>query len=214
MTSPAVELLPLVVEANRRLGLSDEVPLDVPAVIEKVYEAVAAPAREDAFADPYLLEGLTHGLVRCYRAQSLPDLDEQAAELRIGLEQIRQALAYLVEEAQPVDTRPPAGVARWLIDVLEAPQTEVAALLGVAARTLHRWTTGESAPSGLDAARLRTTARLAAILRHALTGPGILLWLTTDHPDLGGPPAALLDDPADYPLLVRLAARLRSHSAT
>ncbi|MDQ3757303.1 MAG: MbcA/ParS/Xre antitoxin family protein [Actinomycetota bacterium] len=212
----AAELLPLVADLSRRLSTAKEAPFDFVAVLDKVADRLpTSPVQlELSGVDPYLAEALTYGVMRCYRALRRPPRQARP-ELRIGLEQIRQALAYILEEEPTSDIRPLDEIARWLTHTLDTRQADVAEVLGVSTRTLHRWCTGASSASGAEAARLRLVARLVSNLRHAMTPSGALLWLREPHPDLGGrAPAELLDDIGAYSMLVRLAARTRSHSAS
>lgn len=207
----AESLFPVVSHAAQELAVSREVPPGLPAVVEQVYEALPDPTRADASAvDPYLVEALTYGVARCFRALAGPP-KRSRAELRIALEQVRQALAYIVEEEPVHDDASAAAVAAWLIETVEVPQRELAEVLGVNPRTLQRWAAGESTPSGVEATRLRTLARVVNNLRHVLTGTGVLLWLREPHRDLRGKrPSELLGTPEAYTALVRLAARARS----
>ncbi len=210
----ASELLPLVTETNQRLALSPELPPDIHAVVEKVYTSLPAPLDEAAGGiDPFLTEALSYGTARCYRALTLDKDSEKRAELRIGLEQVRQALAYLLDEEPVADDRPPQQVAAWLVEATDVPQTDLARVLDVAPKTLHRWVIGDSTPGADEVARLRVVARIVANLRHAYTGPGAVAWFEHQHPDLKRRPADLLSQSSNYPSLLKLAARTRSQDA-
>lgn len=211
LADAARDLLPLVSGAAARLAVSRHVPDDLPGVVETVFDRLPEPALAEAGGvDPYLVEALTYGVMRCYRALTLPPARARR-ELRVGLEQVRQALAYIVEEAPTQDDRPATQLATWLVATLNSPLREIAEVLGVNLRTLQRWTSGDSSPSGEEAFRLRAVARLVNNLRHALTGEGVLLWLREPHPDLRGRPPMALLAPATFPRLLVLASRARSN---
>lgn len=98
---------------------------------------------------------------------------------------------------------------RWLP---HATRDEIAELAGVNRRTLARWSTQNAPP----ARRLRTVARLVAILRHSWTEDGIVAWFHRPRRDLQGQrPIALLKDPNyDEDALISAARAGRSQYAT
>jgi len=208
----AADLLPLIADANQRLATTADVPLDIPAVIDKLFERIPDPP-DFTGIDPYLADALIYGAARSYRALTRSDERQKRRELRIALEQVRQALTYILDEAPAADDRNSAQLARWLVETIDAPQRDLSVSLGVAPRTFQRWLSGETTPTGIEASKLQMVARLVANLRHSLTGPGVLWWLQRTHPSLGKPPQQLLDDPSAYPTLVRLAAQTRSSGA-
>jgi DNA-binding transcriptional regulator YiaG len=212
----AGELLPLVTDLGHRLGVQRRVPMDMQPVLDKVADRIPEPSNGSELSgiDPYLAESLAYGVMRCYRALMRPPAQARP-ELRIGLEHVRQALAYILEEVPTSDDRTPQEIASWLAGAVESRQSDIADVLGVSSRTLYRWATGTSTPAGPEAARLRLVARLVNNLRHAMTPAGAVLWLREPHRELGGgAPSSVLDTPDAYPVLVRLAARTRSHSAS
>jgi DNA-binding transcriptional regulator YiaG len=210
------DLLPVVDGFSETLSTSKDVPPDARAVLDKVFERLRELGIDSVIpgADPYLTTSLAAGLARCYRALDA-DTNATRRELRVGAEQIRQALAYIGEESASNDDRTPPEIAAWLIRTVEVSDAELADTLGVAARTLRRWANGESAPSGEEAARLRILGRVVNNLRHSLTSPGVILWLNQPHASLKNkPPRELLDDRDAYQQLATLAARTRSHGAS
>lgn len=217
-TSPswvARELLPLVQDVSDRLAKNREIPLDLQAVIDKVHDRLPllGPDPSIPSVDPYLAGALAAGLARCYRvfAENGP---HGRKEIRLGLEHVRQALAYIVEEAPTAEDRSPREITSWLIETAESSDSTIAAILDVNPKTIRRWSTGVSKPSGDEAAKLRVLARVIENLRFSLTTPGVLLWMTQPHIDLGDrTPKDLLNEPQAYGQLVTLAARTRSHGA-
>lgn len=205
----AAELLPVVRDAARTLSRSAKIPADIDAVIEKLYQQLPT-VEQWSGVDGYLAASLNQGLVRCFRALEHDD-DTTRAELRIGLEQIAQSLAYLLDEAPVADRQEPHELLSWLTDVTEAPRTDLAELLGVSTSTVARWLAKGSVPGSRDEARLRVVARIVANLRHSMTAEGLIEWFVSAHPDLGGrAPAAFLGESDMYPQLLRLSSRTRS----
>lgn len=211
LADAAHDLLPVVGDLANRAAVEREIPIDALAVVEKVYERLPEPIAVEAVGvDPYLLDALTYGAMRCYRALNLPTSGARR-EFRIGLEQIRQALSYIIEEAPVQDDRPPGELARWLAATLNSPLREVAEVLDVNVRTLQRWVAAESVPTGSEAFRLAAVARLVNQLRHAFTSEGVLMWLREPHRDLKGQAPLTLLDAEALPALMSLASRARSN---
>jgi putative toxin-antitoxin system antitoxin component (TIGR02293 family) len=210
----AQDLLAHVNRATAELSTSEAVSEDTLAVVQRMVRAVAPLSPEQfAGADPYLVEALLTGTVACANAAWLGDAGKQRRELRVPLERARQALRDLLDERNVVADRPAKEVARWLAQITDLPQHELAALVGVATRTFQRWVSdGEStAPTGDDQMRLRTLARVVDQLRWSMTPTGVTRWLQQPHPALGDRrPADLLGEPGAYGELPRLAATTRA----
>ncbi len=202
---------------SRRLAGEAEIPADVWQLVDTIADEVLAISRDDlARMDPYLFLALQQGALAAYRAMHEPDPASERRQLRIGLERMRQALRDVAEEAPVRDARPAKEVARWLADTLHVSQAALAELAGTAPRTFQRWISAQdaSAPQGEEERRLRTVARIANQLRHALSGPGVLAWFRRPRPELQGrSPAELLADPLATPDLLALAAAARSSNA-
>lgn len=208
----ARDILNVLDAAQAALAINREVP---PEVEKQLWEVASAlPTEPGAYrdADPYLTEALLAGTLATVRALHEPEPPRR--ELRLAVEQARQALRDLLHDAPAAEDRPASDVARWLTDALDVGVAELAALVGVSPRTFHRWMAEPpTEPSGFDAARLRIVARIANQLRHVFTGPGVVAWF--ERGDLGGAtPAELLNEPARYPELVAAASRYRSTVAS
>ena len=218
MDSRLDELMHVVDEAATELAASPKVSDDVWRAISRVREVRQSLDRWDLeSADPYLILALDSGLFRSWAAQVEPDgEDARRKKLRPALEQIRQALRDLRSEAPVADDRPAKDIVSWLDDVLDAPQREVAELLGTSARTYQRWLSDsdDAAPSGEDARRVRVLARVVQHLRHVWTGPGVLMWLRAPHPALDDQsPLSVLASPERTIELLGAASASRSFRA-
>lgn len=203
--------------ASDALSRSAEVPQQVAELVRSLPARLRADAPANALAgDPYLSESAYAGAARAAAALLGGSDREARREVRLALEQVRQALRDIAER-RPLDEDVPAGrIAAWLEANLQLPQRELAALAGTSVRTWQRWVTGAQ-PDAEQTIRLRRVARLTLHLRHALTGPGVGRWFTTRHPLIkagGGAPAELLSDPEGYQQLLTLAAGLRSTQAS
>lgn len=193
-------------ELARSRGIGAGVADGIGALLDAVRET---PLERWVAADPYLAL-LVHRAV--LDARSASDAGDRDA-LRLALERAGHALAALGEAEEVGETRSPKELARWLADSVDAPQREVAALLGVDLRRFQRWVsdTERARPEGDDARRLRAVARLVAQLRHAYTAAGVLAWFERPRADLGGAaPRDLLDDPVRLPDLALVAGSARS----
>lgn len=90
-------------------------------------------------------------------------------------------------------------------------QRDLAELLAVTPRTVHRW----SSQAGEPEHRLQLVARLVAVLRHAWTPKGILAWFHRPRRDLDEKrPIDLLDDPAAERSLLSAARSSRNQYGT
>jgi len=209
-------LLDEVERATRVLAAEPKVTDEVRTAIHRVSAAREEMSPDElAAVDPYLVMALDRGLLGAWRGFEADTPEQERAVVRVALEQVRQALRDLRDEAPTTDTRSAKEIARWLDAIWDAPQAEVADLLGVSLRQYQRWLSPTGAePRGDDARRLRVLAQIVAQLRHAWTGPGVLRWLTAPHPELdGAPPASLLDDVDAVPRLRRVASAARSTRA-
>jgi uncharacterized protein (DUF2384 family) len=202
---------------NLLLVRSREVPESVRYFVEGLADELATlPVGATLRIDPYLLVALQKSLLASLRALESPEPQEARRELRIRLEQLRQVYRDLADARPIYEDRAPKELVRWLVEVLDVPQARIAEALGVSQRTFQRWASeaDDSAPAGEDARRVRIVANLVSHLRHALTGAGVIEWLTQPHPLAGGrAPRELLDDADALVTLTSLAASTRSSTA-
>lgn len=186
-------------------------------LIEGLADTLGANDSDEWTGDPYLLLDVQRTAMRALRAAGEDDPVLERRAVRLALEHLRFLFARLAEDEAVSEDRPAKEVAQWLATHLDVPQRAIAELLDVHERTFQRWVSESevSAPNGDDARRLRTVAQLAAQLRFALTGPGVIGWFGRAHDELGGAtPAALLDDPGAIIDLRRVARAARGSTAT
>ena len=204
-----------IASANQRLAREREVPASIRVLIEDLADALEESDPDELGADPYLLLDVQRTVTRALRASAEGDPLIERRAVRLALEHLRFLFARLAEDAPVSEERPAKEVARWLATRLDVPQRALADLIGVHERTFQRWASEGSAPSGEDARRLRAVAQLAAQLRFALTGPGVIAWFGRPRDELGGqPPATLLDEPGSITELRRAARAARGSYAT
>jgi hypothetical protein len=203
-------------EANRRLAREQDVPPPIVELVRTLADALADLDPDQLHQDPYLLLEVEKAQVRALRALDQDDRVAQRRATRLALEYLRALFERMAEYAPVSEGRPAKEIARWVASRLEVPQREIAQALDVNPRTFGRWASEQEpqAPSGEDARRLRVLARLAADLRFALTGPGVIAWLSRPLSELdGAPPVQLLADPDAAPRLLELARSARSSRA-
>lgn len=204
-------------DANERLAREDSVSGDVRKVIhDLVQELLEMTDSEVAQMDPYLLLALQRGALHAEAALNAEPGRDQRRQLRIALEQVRQAFRDFSGAWPIADDRSAKDVARWLADKVSVPQATLASLVGTTGRTFQRWIslTDSTRPLGIEEQRLRVVARITNHLRHALTGPGVVSWLQTPRPELNGrSPIDLVDEPDATRTLLTLASRARSSNA-
>lgn len=190
----------------RGRGLAREVAGGVTGLADAVR---TTPLERWVAADPYLALLVHRSVLDALTAAEARDRDA----LRLALERIGHALAALGEAEEVGEGRTPKDLARWLAETVDAPQRDLASLLGVDLRRFQRWasTAERTRPEGDDARRLRAVARVVAQLRHAYTAAGVLAWFDRPRGELGGrAPRELLDDPVRLPELLLAAGSVRS----
>jgi uncharacterized protein (DUF2384 family) len=213
----AVELRDLLDEVNaatKLLQRSRTVPEQVIELIDSFESALGAATPSRLEADPYLTVALWAAAFRAQKALRHDNADEQRRDVRIALEQFRQALRDIVENQPYNDDAAIGDVLVRIVETVAAPQKTLAELLGVSVRQLQRWLAAdEAAPAADDAARIRVVGQVINQLRHTFTGPGAVAWFYRRHPVLGQPPIDLLDDPLRYPKLLGAATGARAMTA-
>ncbi len=208
----------VLADLNARLATEKRVPSEVWRTFRGLASALLTATREALDSvDPYLVIALQQGELASLLAEEAKDPVTQRRELRIGIEQMRQALRDIGEGMPVREERPAKEIARWLSSALGVSQASLAGVIGTSPRTFQRWIsqTDPTEPEGPERQRLRIIARIANQLRHVLTGPGVVSWLKRPHADLQHrAPVDLIDDPEAVPRLEHLAARARSSAAT
>jgi hypothetical protein len=169
-------------EPDQRLARQREVPASIRRLVEDLVDALGAIGPDQWTGDPYV----RRTAMRALRAETKGDPVLERRAMRLALEHLRFLFARLAGDEPVSEDRPAKEVAHWLATHLDVPQRALAELLGVHERTFRRWASGgePSAPTGDDARRVRTVAQLAAQLRHALTGPGVLDWFARPDAEL------------------------------
>lgn len=212
MNTTEVGLEPLLAQVNaatQLLATSPEVPPEVGELIDSLDYRLGAPRPIDA--DAYLTTTLWSAAFRAEKALRHDNPTDARRDVRLALEQVRQALRDIVERRPYGDDIPISDVLAATMAIIDAPQTATAELFGVSVRQLQRWLApGGAQPAGIDAARVRIVAQIANQLRHTFTGPGVLAWFTRVHPMLGRAPIDMLTDPADYPEVLSAATAARA----
>jgi uncharacterized protein (DUF2384 family) len=199
-------------EVQRELAISPTVPDATAQRLWRVLVEVPTTPDELQGMDPYLAQAFLGGAIESLRALHEDDRRAQRRALRVGVEQLRQALRDAVAEEVVGPAQPAGALARWLVDSLRVSVGDLSRVVGVSPRTLHRWMEDDTVePSSKDGARLATVARVANQLRHVFTGPGVIGWFERPSAALDGDtPQALLDDPVRYPDVLTAARRYRS----
>ncbi len=146
------------------------------------------------------------------RAESSRDMDA-FDQLLVQLERIRHVVRDALDEHVTGVTGDVGLVVKDLDEWLPGTSREtLAELSGVDRRTISRWAKKATSPPR----RLRTVARLVAILRHNWTEDGVVAWFHRPRRDLAGrTPLAVLGDPNfDEDLLIAAARAGRSQDAS
>jgi hypothetical protein len=210
MTTTTAELPDLLAEINdatKLLQRSKTVPEQVIKMIDSFESALGA-------TDPYLAAALWPAALRAQRALRHDNTEQRRRDVRIALEQFRQALRDIVDNQPYNEDAPIHDVLARTVETVAVPQKAVAELLGVSVRQLQRWLGPDGPdPSADDAARIRVVGQIVNQLRHSFTGPGAVAWFYRRHPVLKKPPIELLDDPLRYPEVLSAATAARAMTA-
>jgi len=205
------QLFEAVNAATAALRRSQAVPPEVAELVDSLGSALHAEAPLRLGADPYLTTMLFAAALQAGKALRHDNAQLQRRELRVALEQFRQALRDIVSGTPFGADTPVKAVLATAASVMSVPQKDLADLLGVSTRQLQRWLAPEGpSPVGDDEARIRIVAQLINQLRHAFTGPGVMAWFRRRHPTLRAKPADWLDDPLRYPRLLAAATGSRA----
>jgi uncharacterized protein (DUF2384 family) len=214
-TAPKLrDLLVGVNEATKLLQRAKTVPDEVARLIDSFESELDAATPLRLEADPYLTTTLWAAAFRADKALRHDNEAARRRDVRIALEQFRQALRDIVENQPYNDGAPIRDVLARTAEVLAAPQKTLADLLGVSVRQLQRWLGDDGPePAADDAARIRAVANVVNQLRHSFTGPGVAAWFERKHPVLKKRPIDLLNDPLRYSEVMSAAIATRGMSA-
>jgi hypothetical protein len=208
------DLLGEVNDATKLLQRSTTVPEGVIGLIDSFESALGGATPSRLEADPYLAVALWAAAFRTQKALRHDNAELQRRDVRVALEQFRQALRNIVENQPYNDDAAIGDVLARTVETVAAPQKTLADLLGVSVRQLQRWLGADGPqPAADDAARIRVVGQVINQLRHSFTGPGAVAWFYRRHPVLGQPPVELLDDPLRYPQLRSAATAARAMTA-
>lgn len=175
--------------AARRVQGSETVPDVVLELVSDLCEDIGS-ADVDAASDisPTDWMAIQSAALRALSAVRESDEREQRRKLRLLIEELRFRLARLAEDQPISDGRPIKDVVRWLDRSWNVSQGVKGELFGVSDRTWQRWASANepSEPTGDQDRHVRLIARLVNDLRFLLTANGVLAWLRSAPPDLGG----------------------------
>jgi hypothetical protein len=198
--------------ANQRLARTPDVSDSVRVLVDAVSDDLIAIDPEAFGDDPYLLVALERAALQAKRALDMDDPRDQRRAMRIALDDLHRLCTALAEHEPVSAGRDANGIARWLVDRAGLAARQLAPLIGVHERTLQRWAAEppQSAPSGDEERKLRAIAQIVAQLRHVLTAPGALAWMSQPNEHLDSQtPVERLQDPAGLPAVLAAARRLR-----
>lgn len=204
-------------ELSMELAYHETIPPEIQERVSELTDAVDSERAGWGRVDPYYVEIVLRATLSAQIALMEPDAPDSRLRLRLALDSLAQAFASIAEDQPVSDDRTGKELVSWLVATTEAPQAQIAQLIGVSPRQFQRWLSpSESAsPEGNDLRRIRAIARIVNQLRFSLTPAGVVEWFSWRSPELGRKrPVDLLDKPAQLPRLIGLASDLRSTTAT
>lgn len=204
-------------ELSMELAYHETIPPEIQERVRELTDAVDSQRASWGRVDPYYVEIVLRATLSAQIALMEPDLPDSRLRLRMALDSLAQAFASIAEDQPVSDDRTGKEVVAWLVAATEAPQAQIAQLIGVSPRQFQRWLSSSesAAPEGNDLRRVRAIARIVNQLRFSLTPAGVVEWFSWRSPELGRKrPIDLLDKPAQLPRLIGLASDLRSTTAT
>jgi uncharacterized protein (DUF2384 family) len=204
-------------QINRRLARLEQIDAQSAEAVDLLALQVAAAGTRWQMIDPEAAALAWTAAIEAQHAALRRDEADARATLRLALGKLLYALTALAEGESVAADRDPKEVARWLLRNAEVSQSEVARLLGTPVRTLQRWVSdAPTAPSGVDAARLRLLAQLIVQLRHIFSPAGTVRWLRSPNGHLDGrsPVDVLGEEPDQAAMLVELARSSRFQVAS
>lgn len=203
-------------ELSMELAYHETIPPVVQARVRELIDAVDSETASWGQVDPYYVELVLRAALSAQIALREPDAEDSRLRLRMALDSLAQAFASIAEDQPVSDDRTGKELVAWLVATTEAPQAQIAGLIGVSPRQFQRWLSpSESAsPEGNDLRRVRAIARIVNQLRFSLTPAGVVEWFSWRSPELRKRPIDLLDTPAQLPRLIGLASDLRATTAS
>jgi hypothetical protein len=204
-------------ELSMELAYHETIPPEVQKRVGELTDAVDSQRASWGQVDPYYVELVLRATLSAQIALMEPASPDSRHRLRLALDSLAQAFSSIAEEQPVSDDRSGKELVAWLVTATEAPQAQIAGLIGVSPRQFQRWLSpAESAsPEGNDLRRVRAIARIVNQLRFSLTPAGVVDWFSWRSPELGRKrPIDLLDKPAQLPRLIGLASDLRATTAT
>jgi uncharacterized protein (DUF2384 family) len=204
-------------ELSMELAYTETIPPEIQERVRELTGAVDAQRASWGRVDPYYVEIVLRATLSAQIALMDPDLPDSRLRLRMALDSLAQAFSSIAEDQLVSDDRTGKELVAWLVATTEAPQAQVAQLIGVSPRQFQRWLSPAepASPEGSDLRRVRAIARIVNQLRFSLTPAGVVEWFSWRSPELGRKrPIDLLDRPAQLPRLIGLASDLRATTAT
>lgn len=204
-------------ELSMELAYHETIPPGIQARVGELTNAVDSQRASWGRVDPYYVEIVLRATLSAQIALMEPDVPDSRLRLRMALDTLAQAFSSIAEDQLVSDDRSGKELVAWLVATTEAPQAQVAQLIGVSPRQFQRWLSSSepASPEGSDLRRVRAIARIVNQLRFSLTPAGVIEWFSWRSPELGRKrPIDLLDKPAQLPQLIGLASDTRATTAT
>jgi hypothetical protein len=174
-----------------------------------IRDGITGLAANDDWGDDAVARRL---LVRLFLLeQAVREDDGSDAEWRVRehVTVLADLLKLMQRRLEHADLDRPTEAAKFVAATLsDVDDREIAALLGVDPKTITNWRGGKVGAVRKNPDLVVLVAQLLYELRSSWTSRGLLMWFSSEHPQLGRPPLELInEDPARYGATLRSLAR-------
>jgi hypothetical protein len=158
-----------------------------------VREEITTLAGNDDWSDDAVARKLLLRLFLLEQAVSADDGDDAEWHVREHVTVMVDLLKLMQRRIEHADLDKPTEAAKFVASTLsDLDDREIAPLLGVDPKTVANWREGKVGAVRKNPDRVVLVAQLLYELRSSWTSRGLLMWFSSEHPQLGRPPIELM----------------------
>jgi hypothetical protein len=160
-----------------------------------VREEITSLAGNEDWNDDAVARRLLLRLFLLEQAVSADDGHDGDWHVREHVTVMVDLLKLMQRRIEHADLDQPTEAAKFVASTLsDLDDREIAPLLGVDPKTVANWRGGKVAAVRKHPDRVVLVAQLLYELRSSWTSRGLLMWFSSEHPQLGRPPIELMDE--------------------